>query len=82
MAPSTVFLSSAPNAISTDSEVDTEWSPELDPEDLLELQAAEQDPSIIVAKLPKQSARLGYYSTLCLMSNRLIGTSRISFRRR
>jgi hypothetical protein len=82
MAPSTVFSSRAPIATNTDSEVDTEWSPELDPDDLLELQAAEQDPSQIITKLPKQSAGLGYYSTLCLMSNRLIGKSRISLRRR
>ncbi|OCK76766.1 hypothetical protein K432DRAFT_305642 [Lepidopterella palustris CBS 459.81] len=59
--------------IGTESESDPEWSPDLDPDDLRELQAAQQDPSKIVAKLPKESARLGYYSTLCLIFNRLIG---------
>jgi hypothetical protein len=80
MAQSAAFGSNAPIAVSTDSELDTEWSPELDPEDLVELREAEQDPSKIIAKLPKESARLGYYSTLCLMSNRLIGELKTSKR--
>jgi hypothetical protein len=61
--------------ISTESEPDPEWSPDLDPDDLRELQAAQNDPSKVVAKLPKESARLGYFSCLCLISNRLIGRS-------
>ncbi|HEU0049201.1 MAG TPA: hypothetical protein VFQ43_16540 [Nitrososphaera sp.] len=61
--------------IGTESGFDTEWSPDLDPDDLLELQAAQKDPSKLIAKLPKESARLGYYSTLCLIANRLIGKS-------
>ena len=62
-------------AVGTKSGFDTEWSPDLDPDDLRDLQAAQQDPSKIIAKLPKESSRLGYYSTLCLISNRLIGRS-------
>jgi len=54
---------------------DPEWSADLDPDDLRELQAAQQDPSKVIAKLPKESSRLGYYSCLCLISNRLIGRS-------
>ena len=61
--------------VGVESGFDTEWSPDLDPDDLRELQAAQNDPSKLIAKLPKESARLGYYSTLCLISNRLIGTS-------
>jgi hypothetical protein len=61
--------------IGTESEFGLQWSPDLDPDDLRELQAAQQDLSKIVAKLPKESARLGYYSTLCLISNRMIGKS-------
>lgn len=68
--------SNAPIAVSSESDYDTEWTPDLDPDDLLELQAAEQDPSKIVANLPKESHRLGYYSTVCLIFNRMIGTYR------
>ena len=39
------------------------------------IQEAEHDPFKIIAKLPKESARLGYFSCLCLISNRLIGRS-------
>jgi hypothetical protein len=72
---STAPRSNSATGISTESEFNPEWSPDLDPDDLRELQAAEQDPSKIVAKVPKESARLGYYSTLCLISNRMIGRS-------
>ncbi len=50
-----------------------EWSPELDPADLRELQEAEQDPSKIISRLPREAARLGYFSTICLIFNRMIG---------
>jgi hypothetical protein len=52
---------------------DPEWSPDLDEDDLRELQEAQRDPTKLVAKLPRESARLGYFSCLCLISNRLIG---------
>lgn len=61
--------------INPESESYPEWSPDLDPDDLRELQEAQHDPSKIVAKLPRESARLGYFSCLCLISNRLIGRS-------
>ncbi len=64
--------------IGTESEFNPEWSPDLDPDDLRELQEAEQDPSKIIAKLPRESARLGYYSTVCLLFNRMIGRSQSS----
>jgi len=51
----------------------TEWNPELDPNDLRELQDAEQDPTKIISELPKEAARMGYYSTICLIFNRMIG---------
>lgn len=54
---------------------DSQWTPDLDPNDLRELQAVRQDPTKIIARLPKESSRLGYYSTLCLIANRLIGMS-------
>lgn len=60
-------------AIGNESELDTEWSPDLDPDDLRELQAAQLDPSKIISILPRESARLGYYSTVCLIFNRMIG---------
>lgn len=65
--------SNAPIAASNESEFDAEWSPDLDPDDLYELQAAQQDPSKIISKLPSVSARLGYYSAVCLIFNRMIG---------
>ncbi|KAH8649408.1 amino acid permease-domain-containing protein [Tricladium varicosporioides] len=61
-------------AVENESEFDMEWSPDLDPDDLRELQAAQQDPSKIISSLPRESARLGYYSTVCLIFNRMIGT--------
>lgn len=56
-----------------ESNIDTGWSPDLAPEDLLELQAAQNDPSKIVAQLPKESARMGTFSAVCLVWNRMIG---------
>jgi hypothetical protein len=60
-------------AVGNESELDTEWSPDLDPDDLRELQVAQQDPSKIISMLPRESARLGYYSTVYLIFNRMIG---------
>lgn len=60
-----------------ESNLDTEWSPDLDANDLQELQAAQNDPSKIVTQLPKESARMGYFSATCLVLNRMIG--RLSF---
>jgi hypothetical protein len=76
MAYSTAPMSNS--AVGIRPESDPEWSPDLDPDDLRELKAAQDDPTKVVAKLPKESTRLGYYSTLCLISNRLIGRSRRS----
>ena len=59
----------------TEHPLDLDWVPELDPDDLRDLQAAEQDPSKIVVKLPKEDARMGYFSVLCLIFNRMIGRS-------
>lgn len=68
--------SNAPIAVSNSgSDADPEWSPDLDPEDLLELEAAEHDPSKIISRMPRESVRLGYFSTICLISNRMIGKS-------
>jgi hypothetical protein len=55
------------------SQFNTEWDPDLDPNDLRELQDAEQDPTKIISELPKEAARMGYYSTICLIFNRMIG---------
>jgi hypothetical protein len=49
------------------------WSPELDADDLLELQAAQQDSSKIISSRPREPNLLGYYSTVCLIFNRMIG---------
>jgi hypothetical protein len=59
-------------------ELDTEWSPDLDPEDLRDLQAAEHESTQFIYKLPKESSRMGYYSTVCLIFNRMIGRSKVS----
>jgi hypothetical protein len=68
--------SNAPIAVNNHgSDEDPEWSPDLDPEDLLELEVAEQDPSKIISRMPRESVRLGYFSTICLISNRMIGKS-------
>lgn len=50
-----------------------QWKPDLDADDLLDLQAAQEDSSKIVSSLPRESNRLGYYSTVCLIFNRMIG---------
>jgi hypothetical protein len=55
----------------------SEWSPGLDPDDLRELQAAQHDPTKIVSELPKEAVRLGYYSSICLIFNRMIGKLRL-----
>ena len=34
---------------------------------------AEQDPTKLVSKLPSEAVRLGYFSTLYLIFNRMIG---------
>jgi hypothetical protein len=62
-----------PIAATHDAEPDLEWKPDLDADDLLDLQAAQQDGSKIVSSLPRESNRLGYYSTVCLIFNRMIG---------
>jgi len=51
----------------------TAWAPELDPDDLRELQEAQENPSKIIARLPSEAARLGYFSSICLIFNRMIG---------
>jgi hypothetical protein len=56
-----------------ESEPAPEWTPELDAADLRDLQEAEQDPSRIISRLPREAARLGYFSTICLIFNRMIG---------
>ncbi len=45
----------------------------LDPDDLRELQAAQNDPTKIVSELPKESFCMGYYSAVCLIFNCMIG---------
>jgi hypothetical protein len=66
--------STASKSNATTSGIGTEeWSPDLDPDDLRELQEAQHDPSKIVVSLPKESVRMGYFSTLCLLWNRMIG---------
>jgi hypothetical protein len=52
---------------------ESNWSPELDADDMLELQAAQQDSSKIISSRPRESNLLGYYSTICLIFNRMIG---------
>lgn len=56
-----------------ESNLDADWSPDLDPDDLRELQAAQNDPSKLIAQLPKESVRMGYFSAVCLILNRMIG---------
>jgi hypothetical protein len=62
-------------SVGHDSEFNTEWSPNLDPDDLQELRAAQQDPTKIISELPREAVRMGYYSTICLIFNRMIGMS-------
>jgi hypothetical protein len=70
----TMAYSTTSKSNATSSGIGTEeWTPDLDPDDLRELQEAQHDPSKIVVKLPKESARMGYFSTLCLLFNRMIG---------
>jgi len=64
-----------PPSMGHDSEFSTEWSPDLDPDDLQELRAAQQDPTKIISELPREAVRMGYYSTICLIFNRMIGMS-------
>ena len=61
------------------TEPETEWSPGLDENDLQELREAEKDASKIVFKLPSEATRLGYFSALCLIANRMIGEIHSSF---
>lgn len=61
--------------LDTDQTSDLEWSPGLDPGDLRDLREAEKHPEKIVLQMPKEAARLGYFSTVCLLFNRMIGTS-------
>ncbi|KUJ09194.1 uncharacterized protein LY89DRAFT_598930 [Mollisia scopiformis] len=74
MAYSTSEGADYPIVVDNVSEADTDWSPGLDLDDLRELQAAQQDPTKIVAKLPREASRMGYYATICLIFNRMIGT--------
>lgn len=75
MSYSTGTHPSHPLAVSHEPEdLDEEWTPDLDAEDLAELQAAEQDSTQFISKLPRESNRMGYYSTVCLIFNRMIGT--------
>jgi hypothetical protein len=67
--------SEEPPSMGPDSEFSTEWSPDLDPDDLQELRAAKQDPTKIISQLPGEAVRMGYYSTICLIFNRMIGMS-------
>jgi len=67
--------SEEPPSIGPVSEFNTEWSPDLDPDDLQELRAAQQDPTKIISELPREAVRMGYYSTICLIFNRMIGMS-------
>lgn len=70
------YSSSGPIALgtgATSSDYDTEWSPDLDADDLRELQEAQNDPSKTIFDLPRESARLGFFSTLCLIFNHMIG---------
>ena len=50
-----------------------EWGPDLDQEDLDMLQQAREDPHAIVEERPRGPQRLGYFSVLCLIFNRMIG---------
>lgn len=62
-----------PTSMADGSEFNGDWSPDLDPDDLRELRAAQLDPTKIVTELPKEAVRMGYYSTICLIFNRMIG---------
>ena len=73
MASPTTFENMPMVSSGTESKVEPEWTPDLDPDDLRELQEAERDPTKVVSKLPSEAARLGYFSTLCLIFNRMIG---------
>jgi hypothetical protein len=50
---------------------DTQWAEGLDDEDLDALRQARGDDTKIVLESP---VRLGYFSLLCLIMNRMIGT--------
>lgn len=63
-----------PSSVGDDSaEFNSEWSPDLHPNDLRELQAAQLDPTKIISEIPREAALMGYYSTICLIFNRMIG---------
>ena len=55
------------------SAVETDWSPDLDPDDLRDLMAAEHDPVKILQRMPRESSRMEYYATVCMVFNRMIG---------
>jgi hypothetical protein len=73
MAPAPGSENDAPIVVVTESNYEEEWSPDLDAEDLRELYEAEHNPSKIISSVPRDSNLLGYYSTLCLIFNRMIG---------
>ena len=51
-----------PHSTGHDSEFNPEWSPDLDPDDLRELRAAQQGPTKIISELPRGAVRMGCYS--------------------
>jgi len=65
-------------AVAEDSQQDSQWAEGLDEEDLNELRQARDDDTKIVLESP---VRLGYYSLLCLIMNRMIGMIYQRFKR-
>jgi hypothetical protein len=51
-----------------------DWAPGVDARDLEALQNARNDDSKIVEEAPEEPNRMGYYSILCLVFNRMVGT--------
>lgn len=76
----TTLADSAVSKTVTEVNVEEEWSPGLDPEELAILQEAMNDPEQIVESPPRPPERLGYLSVLFLVLNRCIGTSMFIFR--
>jgi hypothetical protein len=64
------MASSIPSGAQGNPEPEPQWSEGLDDEDLDALRQAHQDATKIILESP---IRLGYYSLLCLIMDRMIG---------
>ena len=59
---------------STGGQSNDSWQPGLDPEDERALEQAREDSTAIVEEIPTDEDGLGWFSVICLLFNRMIGT--------